>query len=124
MQYHQILCMKLESYVVLNRELAWFGSYLLDRTQYCSVNGIDSQIENIEVGVLQGSRLGPLLSLVYTNDLPRAVNNSTTSIYADDTSLCLQSKDLPRLNEILYEDLSHLDTWLTSNKFSLNVAKT
>ena len=72
----------------------------------------------------QGSCLGPLLFLVYINDLPRAVNNSTTSMYADDTSLCLQSKDLSRLNEALNEDLEHLDTWLTSNKLSLNVAKT
>ena len=121
---HQILCRKLESYGILHRELAWFGSYLLDRTQYCSVHGIDSQIENIEVGVPQGSCLGPLLFLVYINDLPRAVSNSTTSMYADDTSLCLQSKDLSRLNEALNEDLEHLDTWLTSNKLSLNVAKT
>ena len=53
-----------------------------------------------------------------------AVNNSTTSMYADDTSLCLQSKDLSRLNEAVNEDLAHLDTWLTSHKLSLNVAKT
>ena len=72
----------------------------------------------------QGSCLGPLLFLVYINDLPRGVNNSTTSMYADDMSLCLQSKDLSQLNEALNEDLSHLDTWFTSNKLSLNVAKT
>ena len=48
---HQILCGKLESYGVLHRELAWFGSYLSNRVQYCRVNGVDSQIENINIGV-------------------------------------------------------------------------
>ena len=121
---HQILCGKLESYGVLHRELAWFGSYLSNRVQYCRVNGVDSQIENINIGVPQGSCLGPLLFLAYINDLPRAIKNSTTSMYADDTSLCFQSKDLSRVNEALNEDLSRLDAWLISNKLSLNVAKT
>ena len=121
---HQILCGKLESYGVLQRELAWFGSYLSNRVQYCRVNGVDSQIENINIGVPQGSCLGPLLFLVYINDLPRAIKNSTTSMYADDTSLCFQSKDLSRVNEALNEDLSRLDAWLVSNKLSLNVVKT
>ena len=118
-----ILCRKLESYGVLHRELAWFGSYLSNRVQYCRVNGVHSQIENIEIGVPQGSCLGSLLFLVYINDLPRALNNSIISMYADDTSLCFKSKDLSRLNEALNEDLSHLDTWMISNKLSLNVAK-
>ena len=121
---HQILCGKLESYGVLHRELAWFGSYLSNRVQYCRVNGVDSQIENINIGMPHGSCLGPLLFLVYINDLPRAIKNSTTSMYADDTSLCFQSKDLSRVNEALNEDLSRLDACLLSNKLSLNVAKT
>ena len=119
-----ILCRKLESYGVLHRELAWCGSYLSNRVQYCRVNGVDSQTENIEIGVPQGSCLGPLLFLVYINDLPRALKNSTISMHADDMSLCFKSKDLSRLNETLNEDLSHLDTWMISNKLSLNVAKT
>ena len=122
--YHQILCGKLESYGVLHRELAWFGSYLSNRVQYRRGNGVDSQIENISIGVPQGSCLGPLLFLVYINDLPRAVKNSTTSMYADHTHLCFKSKDLSRLNEALNEDLSRLDAWLISNKLSLNAAKT
>ena len=124
---HQILCRKLKSYGVLHRELAWFGSYLLNRArsvQYCRVNGIDSHIENISTVVPQGSCLGPLLFVVYITDLPRVVKNSTTSMYADDTSLCFKSKDLFRLNEALNENLSLLDAWLNSNKLSFNVAKT
>ena len=88
------------------------------------LTGVDSKIENIEVGAPKGLSLDPLLFFVYINDFPRAVKNSTTSMYADDTSLCFKSKDLSRLNEAINEDLSHLDTWLISNKLSLNVAKT
>ena len=121
---HQILCRKLESYGVLHGELAWFGSYLLNRVKYCRVNGVYSQIESINIGVPQGSCLGPLLFLVCINDLPRAVKNSTTSMYADDTSLRFKSKDIFRLDEALKEDLLRLDAWLISNKLSLNVAKT
>ena len=112
---HHILCRKLESDGVLHRELAWFGSYLSNRVQYCRVNGVDSQIENIDIGVPQGSCLGPFLFLVYINDLPRAVKNSATSMYVDDTSLCFKSKDLSRLIEALNEDLSRLDAWLSLN---------
>ena len=121
---HQIVCRKLESDGVLHREPAWFGSYLSNRVQYCRVNGVHSQIENIDIGVPQGSCFSPLLFLVYINDLPRAVKNSTTSMYVDDTSLCFKSKDLSQLNEASNEDLSCLDAWLISNKLSLNVAKT
>ena len=121
---HPILCRKLESYGVQHKELAWFGSYLSNRAQYCKVNGVDSKTENIEVGVPQGSCPGPFLFLVYINDLRRAVKNSTTFMYADDKSLCFEPKDLSQLNEIITEDLSHLDTWLIRNKLSLNVAKT
>ena len=91
---HHMLCRKLASSGVLHMELAWFGSYLSNRVQYCRVHGVNSQIENFDIGVLQGSCLGPLLFLVYLSDPPRAVKNSTTSMYADDTSLCFNSKDL------------------------------
>ena len=61
---------------------------------------------------------------MYINDLPQAVQDSTVSMYADDTSLCYQSHDLTRLNETVNSDLKKLDTWLQGNELSLNVAKT
>ena len=88
------------------------------------MNGINSKTEGIDVGVPQGSCLGPLLFLIYINDLPQAVQNSTVSTYADDTSLCYQSSDINVLNEAINNDLKQLDTWLQGNKLSLNVAKT
>ena len=121
---HNILCEKLELYGVQQRELSWFKSYLSNRKQFCRVNGVDSKIWDIEIGVPQGSCLGPLLFLIYINDLPQAVQDSTVSMYADDTSLCYQSHDLTRLNKAINSDLKQLGTWLQDNKLSLNVAKT
>ena len=85
---------------------------------------MDSKSGDIEVGVPQGSCLGPLLFLIYINDLPQAVQDSTISMYADDTSLCSQSHGLTRLNQAINSDLQKLDTWLQGNKLSLNVVKT
>ena len=121
---HDLLCKKLENYGVQQRELSWFRSYLSNRKQYCRVGGVDSETGEVEVGVQHGSCLGSLLFLIYINDLPSAVQSSTVSIYADDTSLCLKSKDISQLNEAINVDLEHLDSWLKGNKLSLNVAKT
>ena len=113
---HDLLCKKLEHYGVLQRELSWFQSYLSSRKQYCRVGGVDSETGEVEVGVPQGSCLGPLLFLIYINDLPSAVQSSTVSMYADDTSLCLKSKDISQLNEAINVDLERLDSWLKGNK--------
>ena len=121
---HDILCKKLKLYGVQQRELSWFRSYLSNRKQFCRVNGVDSDIGEIEVGVPQGSCLGPLLFLVYITDLPEAVQGSSVTMYADDTSLCHQSRDLTQLNEAMESYLSKLETWLQGNELSLNVAKT
>ena len=72
----------------------------------------------------QGSCLGPLLFLIYIDDLPLAVQGSTVSMYADDTSLCHQALNMTQLNGAINNDLGRLDTWLQGNKLSLNVAKT
>ena len=120
---HDILCKKLELYGVQQRELSWFKSYLSNRKQFCRVNGVDSDIGEIEVGVPQGSCLGPLLFLIYINDLPEAVQGASVTMYADDTTLSHQSHDLTQLNEAINSDLSKLETWLQGNKLSLNVAK-
>ena len=77
----------------------------------------------IEVGVPQRSCLGPLLFLIYINDLPKTIKGKV-SMHADDTSLCYMSNDISKLESAINEDLELLDNWLKGNKLSLNVAKT
>ena len=121
---HEILCQKLAHYGIHHRELSWFKSYLSGRKQFCRINGVDSEIGDLETGVPQGSCLGPLLFLIYINDLPQAIQDSVVSMYADDTSLCYQSSDMTQLSAAINNDLKILDTWLQGNKLTLNVAKT
>ena len=121
---HDILCEKLHIHGIPQRELSWFRSYLSNRKQFCGVNGVASDMQDVEVGVPQGSCLGPHLFLIYINDLPLAVQGSTVSMYADDTSLCHQALNMTQLNFAINNDLKRLDTWLQGNKLSLNVTKT
>jgi len=121
---HSLLCGKFEGYGVQNDELRWFVSYLAGRKQFYRVNGTDSQVNAVDIGVPQGSCLGPLLFLVYINDLPKVVENCTVAMYADDTGLYYRGTSLAQLNEIINKDLESLEHWLKGNKLSLNVVKT
>ena len=104
--------------------LLWIKSYLTDRTQYVDLNGVKSKSEKILVGVPQGSILGPLLFLIYVNDLPAALEKSTPVIYADDTNIIIKGKDLSVLVQILNSELDVLSDYFKANKLKLNVDKT
>ena len=95
-----------------------------DRTQRCHVNGHLSSSRSIKFGVPQGSIIGPLLFLVYINDLPNCLNDDSSSMYADDTNISFQSPNLDQLEKTMTSDLSRLNTWLKANRLSLNIAKT
>ena len=121
---HDILIQKLEHYGVQNKEIRWFRSYLTNRKQCCKVNGQLSDLESITTGVPQGSCLGPLLFIIYVNDLHFSLRHSDVNMYADDTSLSFSSKSIQLINECVNEDLGYLKSWLNANKLSLNVTKT
>ena len=121
---HEILLTKLTKYGIIGLENTWFESYLSNRMQFCKVNGVSSKLDDINCGVPQGSCLGPLLFLIYINDLPFSLQNSQVTMYADDTTISYSSKNIDDLNENMNRDLNCLKQWLQGNKLSLNVMKT
>ena len=88
------------------------------------MNGTDSQVNAVDIGVPQGSCLGPLLFPVYINDLPKVIESCTVAMCADDTGLYYCGASLAHLNETINKDLERLDNWLKENKLLLNVVKT
>jgi hypothetical protein len=104
--------------------LDWFKSYLYNRTQYVHINGSDSKDRFLTYGVPQGSILGPLLFLIYINDLPNALAHCKPLLFADDTNLFASSPNFKLLNININNDLNMLSEWFRANKLSINVAKT
>ena len=104
--------------------LEWFRSYLSDRKQYVSVNGSNSNLLSIACGVPQGSVLGPLLFLIYINDLPSSSKKLNFYLFADDTNIYCESSDLSNLIKIVNRELRSVKKWLDANELSLNIDKT
>ena len=102
----------------------WFKSYLSNRNQYASINGYESGLAAINCGVPQGFVLGPLLFLLYINDLNQAIKFCKVHHFADDTDLLCLSNSIKKLSKLVNADLKHLLNWLNANKISPNVKKT
>ena len=117
---HRRLLTKLEAYGIKGHLLGWLKDFLIGRTQEVKINGISSPKCQVTSGIPQGSVLGPILFIIYINDLPSAVN-STTYMYADDTKIYnTYSKDAPIGMEI-QQDITSLENW--SNKWLLKFNK-
>ena len=115
---HEILIKKLKIYGVQNTALKWFISYLFDRKQFCKVGSAASSTKNIRCGVPQGSNLGPLLFLLYVNDLPNCLRHSSAEMYADDMNLTACSDDINNLQAILNSDMNNIHQWIVANKLT------
>ena len=119
---HKILLSKLEHYGVRDVLLNWFESYLTGRKQFVSFNGESSDLKNISCGVPQGSVLGPLLFLIYINDLPNVSEKLKFFLFADDTNIYYESNDLKDLENVINCELKHLSLWLKVNRLALNIS--
>ena len=127
---HEVLFAKLEKYGIRGTTLNWFRSYLTNRKLRvkCRI-GTTGQMEhsefyNVNYGTLQGSCLGPLLFLIFNNDLHRCLENSSSILFADDTTIYDQNKNLKFLKWNLEQELSNVVDWFHANKLTLNVDKT
>ena len=121
---HTIILQKLNCYGLKGTILSWFENYLSNRKQYVTYNSIKSTTENNNCGVQQGSILGPLLFLIYINDLSTVSKACMSILFADDTNMFFTGRDLQTMTKVINEELINVQEWLHCNKLSLNVLKT
>ena len=120
---HSILCKKLE--VLGVSSVAWFKSYLSDRKQYVCVSGATSSPGFVSCGVPQGSILGPLLFLIYVNDMSLSIDDDCKLIlYADDSAILFSHNCVDYISKKLGKVLESCSDWLVDNKLSLHLGKT
>ena len=121
---HSLLLKKLQTYGVEGNEHRWFSNYLNGRKQRVKLEDCCSEWANVLRGVPQGSIFGPLLFLLYENDLPDVVTKCTMNMYADDVAIYFASKDVNEVADSLNEDLAHIATWIDTNRLKMNIGKT
>ena len=121
---HNILMYKLNHYGIRGQAYNFFKSYLSNRVQYTYVNGSKSSIKTITHGVPQGSVLGPILFLIFIDDLYRCVSESLTRLFADDTSLNMARKDPHELYQLAVSNIKKFISWCNHNKLTINYDKT
>ena len=119
---HEVLSAKLNHYGVRGVSNDWFRSCFLIYNNV-SINGYGTGLTKINCGVSQGSALGPLLFLLYINDLNQATKFCKVHHFADDTNLLYLGKSIKDLNKLVTIDLKSLVIWLRANKISLNFKK-
>ena len=117
---YEILLTKLDAYGIRGNCLKCFWSYLNDRQQRVEVNGVSSDWKKLKCGVPQGSILGPLLFLIYINDLPVTCKTAEVILFADDTNITAIGCHIIDIKD----DLRHLDHWLHGNMLIINNDKT
>ena len=116
---HEILLKKLEAIGFSNKCIRWFRSYLYERIFFIEIENQLSNYEKVSRGVPQGSILGPLLFLVYVNDMPQAVK-SNLFLHADDLCLMYQHRDVEEIEKQLNKDFENVCDWLVDNKLCIH----
>ena len=104
--------------------MLWFRNYISGRSQYVSYYDLNSASRDVTCGVPQGSVLGPLLFIIYTNDLPKSLSHSKSILFADDTTIYSTSQSPSTTQTNIENDMCALSDWFCANKLSLNAQKT
>ena len=120
---HSILENKLKAIGLDGNAIAWFDAYLKNRMQVTDVGGFFSDPKVVPCGVPRGSILGPLLFLIYFNDMEASVSGKLI-LYADDSALLVLGKHIKTIENVLGDNLLSLSNWLIDNKLSLHLGKT
>ena len=120
---HVLLLAKLKNIGFIDNSLKIISSFLEDRTQSTKINGKESSVAPITIGVPQGSILAPTLFLVFINDLLQIQLNSKSFAYADDTVFVNSNSNINSLEDCCNRDLRIIDCWCRSNRMSLNLEK-
>ena len=121
---HKILIQKLDRYGIRGITQLWFQDYLRNRKQIVKFNQIKSKEFVIKSGVPQGSILGPILFLLYINDIENCSKLISFILFADDTNIFYSNKCLKTLSNIIQTEIDKVAEWLNVNKLSLNTTKT
>ncbi len=115
---HNILMSKITKYNISKRSLLWFDSYLKSREQSVVINNVKSVPHNIDIGIPQGTILGPILFSIYINDLPEICPDASLQMYADDTVIYVSGRNCVEIEEKLSRNLEKVSAWL--DDFSFN----
>ena len=121
---HTILLHKMKHYGIQGLPLKWFQSYLSNRQQYTVANGAKSELRQVEYGVPQGSVLGPLLFLIYVNDISASTGENKLRLFADDSNVFVIAKDPATLKTNMIKVILNLCEWFNANKLTINMKKT
>ena len=121
---HRILLSKLYLYGIRGVPHRWFESYLHNRKQYVKIESTKSDNENITCGIPQGSTLGPLLFLLYVNDLPNCTDKLSVRSFADDTNFFFSSDNLQYLESVMNHEIKLIYKYCALNRLSINFSKT
>ena len=116
---HNILTKKLMKFGCIGNTLNWFKSYLTNRKQMCKVNQTTSKCQTISCGVPLGSNLGPILFLLYVNDLPNCLKSTSASMFADDTNLTASGNTITELHNKLNNDLENIHQMVAGQQINI-----
>lgn len=121
---HELLIKKFEYYGVSGNELRWFKSYMTNRSHVVHCHGETSDKLFVKTGVPQGSVLGPIMFLLFINDISQSIVDAFINMFADDAALYVTGSDFNEVKTSLQKNVNNVHGWYTTNRLALNVPKT